>query len=219
MYKLYLANLKHFDPFILPEAALPEYEERLVDLGLDFYHRCYDESIEERYKEQSAGDEAIILNDYSSFSLHDFTPDAFYAPKLALEKFKLKRSFKDFNIAVYKGFGGGEASQSLVKLCEAKEIKFEREFKDNGYRLLHIDEDAALKAAAAIVFDAYDSGADFLLVEDVYSFLAFDNKALQKAMNRSLNDFYILSFAQMYTLAVGLMPKSLANNKLKAVLV
>lgn len=221
MYKIYKTNLKVFDPFYIDKSFLAEATEEVKELGLDYYHRCYDEGVGLRYKELSSQDEKIILSDYSTFSLFDFKIDAFYAPKLALENFECKQSFKDFNIAIYKGFGGAKATKELVAKSEAKEVRFSRSFKDNAYKLLHINEEVSFQAASKIVFDAYDSGADFLVVEDVYSYIMFDNhyKDLQKAMNRSLNDFYILTFSQLFSLASGKIPQSLKLNKTKAILV
>lgn len=221
MYKLYNANLKHFKPFELPSLLLPEHEACTKELGLDYYHKFYDENIEQRYKNMSLKDENILLCEYSSFELFSFNNEACYAPNLALEKLVLKNSFKAFNAAIYQGFHDASTSLKALDLLGAKNVAFNRQFKSNGYELLHIDPETAFANAACIVFDAYDSGADFLVVEDLYSFIMFDThaKELQRYMNRSLNDFYILSLPQLLSLGAGVIPKSLASNKLKAVLV
>lgn len=221
MYKLYESDEEAFKAFELDGLLLASHEKIKKNLKLDFYKALYDKNIKKNYEQMSFKDENIIVNEYSLYKLFSFRSDIFYGPLLCLENFKLKRSFKGFKIAVYKGFSPNKASSLLIKACQGEEISFDRARKSNGYSLLRVNEPVALAAAAAIVFDAYDSGADFMLVEDVYSFYIFDKlaKKLEISMNRKLEGFYILSFAQMLSLASSHIPKSLNTNVLKASLV
>lgn len=222
MYKIYNSKNKAFAPFeCIPSEFLPDSTILTKELALDFYSYSFDPKMIDRLKEQSLADENVVFTELSSFYLHSFKEDIFYAPKLALESFKLVNSFEGFNIAIYDGFLKAEASHTLAKLSKAKLIPFNRSFKDNGFRLLEIDPDVAYQAAARVVFDAFDSGADILVVEDVYSMFMFDSciKQLKRAINRDIEHFCILSFAEFFSLAVNIIPKSLSLHKLKPTLV
>ena len=72
-----------------------------------------------------------------------------------------------------------------------------------------------------IIFDAYDSGADFLLVDNEKAFEFFDGKSSEICafFGRDLVGFYILKIDEFLALAKGEKPASLNNHKLKVTLV
>lgn len=111
-----------------------------------------------------------------------------------------KVDFSKFNIAVYSD----KNLQNLVKVV-ANLVNFELENENIGYDILKFDKKVALNLASEILFSAYDSGADFLLVNDKRAFYMFDalSKELQKVQNRSLNNFYILMADEFLSLLKG----------------
>ena len=129
------------------------------------------------------------------------------------QNFSPKKDFKDFAAAFYSF----DKDINLSEKFALKQIKIESNNKDNGYRFLNINEDLAYKMASTIVLDAYDNGADFLIVEDAYSFHMFDGLSAQllSFSRRDFRDFYILSFSEFLALSLGLIPESLKKHKLK----
>ena len=75
--------------------------------------------------------------------------------------------------------------------------------------------------ASKVLFDAFDSGADFLLVNDERDFEIFDgcSKEIKRFSNRDLPNFYVLKFDEFLALASGEKPASLENHKLKVTLI
>lgn len=137
-----------------------------------------------------------------------------------LQHIEIKNNFSGFNVAVYRGFTIDLFLHFLSK-TKAKLINFESQEFENGIRYLELNEELAYKKAANIVLDAYDSGADFLVVGDSSSFKMFDtfSNELKRVTNRDFSDFYILHIAEFISLANGVIPSSLKNHKLKVTLV
>ncbi|AJC84278.1 hypothetical protein IMC75_05255 [Campylobacter peloridis] len=166
----------------------------------------------------------ILACEYSSYEIIQKIEKVQYAPQIFLENLKtehIKHYFKQFNIGVYQGFCDAKCSLELAKMVDANIIDFERKYKSCGYGFLNLNAKLAFECAAAIVLDAYDSGCDFLIVENFYSFYMFDKcaKELQAVSNRNFEDFYILSFAEFANLALGIIPHTLKKHKLKVSLV
>lgn len=137
-----------------------------------------------------------------------------------LQNLEIKNDFSGFNIAVYCGFDM-ELVFHFISKTKAKIVDFETKEFESGIRFLGSNNELAYKKAAKIVLDAYDSGADFLIVADSLSFKMFDTLSdeLQRVSNREFNDFYILHLAEFLYLANGIVPSSLKNHKLKVTLV
>ncbi|MBZ7990312.1 MULTISPECIES: HdrB C-terminal domain-containing protein [unclassified Campylobacter] len=137
-----------------------------------------------------------------------------------LQNIEIKNDFNGFNVAVYRGFTI-DLFLHFLKKTKAKLINYETQEFENGFRFLDFDKQVAYKKAAKIVLDAYDSGADFLVVGDSLSFKMFDTLSgeLQKVSNRDFSDFYILHMAEFIALANGNIPASLKEHKLKVSLV
>ncbi|EAJ0348444.1 hypothetical protein YZ38_03740 [Campylobacter lari] len=178
---------------------------------LDEYSRMMDEN-------------NILACEYSSYEIMSKIDKIKYAPEFFLKYLKtehIKYFFDKFNIGVYQGFSHANCSLELAKILKANIIDFERKYKSCGYGFLSLNAQLAYKSAAAIILDAYDSGCDFLVVEDFYSFYMFDkcSKELQAISNRNFEDFYILSFAELANLALGIVPYTLKKHKLKVSLV
>ncbi|EJD3115475.1 hypothetical protein M1V02_001488, partial [Campylobacter jejuni] len=130
---------------------------------------------------------------------------------------EIKHNFKDFNIAFY----GFNACDTLKSKLEAKFISYENSTKNNGFTLLNLNPTLSYKMAADIVLDAYDSGADFMVVKEEKDFYLFDTcaKKLIQTRKRDFEDFYILSRFEFLALIQGIQAPSLKNHTLKVSLI
>lgn len=130
---------------------------------------------------------------------------------------EVKYDFKDFNIATY----GFKACEKLKSKLKAKFISYEKENKNNAYTLLNLNPKLSYKIAADILLDAYDSGADFMVVKDERDFFMFDTcaKKLMSESGRDFKDFYILSVFEFLSLIQGVKNPSLQEHQLKVSLI
>lgn len=129
----------------------------------------------------------------------------------------LKCDFSNFNIGCYNF----DLEDSLKSRLKARFINFDKAYKNNAYSLLKLNEELSYKMAADIVLDAYDSGCDFLLLENEEDFYLFDTcaKKLMQSCGCDFNDFYVLNFKEFELLTQNIKPDSLKNHALKVSLV
>ncbi|WP_103619121.1 hypothetical protein [Campylobacter concisus] len=134
--------------------------------------------------------------------------------KNELEKIKSLDKFKEFKIAV-----SDKIPVNLDKF-RANFINLNNKFSC-GFELLKVNEKLAFALASKTIFNAFDSGADFLLASNEAEFYMFDtlSKKLEKFANRSLQDFYILRVSELIELENGKIPASLKEHTLKVNLV
>ena len=127
----------------------------------------------------------------------------------------MKHDFDGFKIAFI-----GEISPQLKKL-EAKFIKPQSASIPCGFDMLGLNDELAYKLASKILFEALDSGADFLLALNEAQFYMFDTLGvkLAKFCGRDLDGFYILRQSELIELANGDTPQSLSEHRLKVGLV
>ncbi|NLK66497.1 MAG: hypothetical protein GX282_03380 [Campylobacteraceae bacterium] len=127
-----------------------------------------------------------------------------------------KKDFSNFNIAVY---ADDKTKQFVSHIASLRNFTLENEFLPTN--LLSYDEETMLNLAGEILFDAFDSGADFLLVNSSQDFNLFDTNAkkIESLFNRKLYDFYILTTTELLELLAGDVPKSLENHNLKVKLI
>ncbi|MCR8677408.1 HdrB C-terminal domain-containing protein [Campylobacter sp. S4:11] len=229
MYKIYTnSNNDLFCHFDIIKNILDKInvENALYEkpLGKNYFIIDYDpKDILDEYS-RMMGEDNILACEYSSYEIMSKIEKIQYAPKVFLDYLKqehIKYFFDQFNIGIYQGFSNASCSLELAKILKANIIDFERKYKSCGYSFLNLNAELAYKNAAAIMLDAYDSGCDFLVVEDFYSFYMFDkcSKELQTISNRNFEDFYILSFAELANLALGIVPYTLKKHKLKVSLI
>lgn len=121
--------------------------------------------------------------------------------------------FSNFTVAVYND----KEAECLVKKLGAKVADLVYEDLDYCPAGFKEDEKTVLELAGRIVFEAYDSGADFLLVNSDEDFEMFDGKssALMCHKNRDLENFYILKMSEFLALAENKNKEDL-KAKLKA---
>ncbi|EAL8416809.1 HdrB C-terminal domain-containing protein [Campylobacter coli] len=130
---------------------------------------------------------------------------------------EIKYDFNDFNIACY-GFKIKDDIKSKIK---AHFISYENSDKNNGFSLLQLNPELSYKMAASILLDAYDSGADFMVVNQAKDFYMFDtcSKKLMQSSGREFKDFYVLSYFEFLSLIQGIKNPSLQNHDLKVSLI
>ncbi|EOC3119128.1 DUF5644 domain-containing protein [Campylobacter coli] len=130
---------------------------------------------------------------------------------------EVKYDFNDFNIACY-GFKIKDDIKSKIK---AHFISYENSNKNNGFSLLQLNPELSYKMAANIILDAYDSGADFMVVNQAKDFYMFDtcSKKLMQSSGREFKDFYVLSYFEFLSLIQGIKNPSLQNHDLKVSLI
>ena len=137
--------------------------------------------------------------------------------RIGLEKVKsaCKHPFTDFKVAFYSGSFACEDldevetyAQDTLDAIGAQQIGFTRATYADGFDIVDTHPDIAFQKAGNIVLDAFDSGADILVVDNRESHFMFDqNKlALEKAVGRDIR-IPVLNFAQMVALAVGITDK------------
>ena len=90
-----------------------------------------------------------------------------------------------------------------------------------GFELLKVNEKLAFAFASKTIFNAFDSGADFLLASNEAEFHIFDTlaKKLEKSANRSLQDFYVLRVSELMALENGEIPRGLKEHVLKVAII
>ena len=129
----------------------------------------------------------------------------------------LKHRFDGFKVAVWDD----EAARNLAQKLGSDIVDFERQNAMLGREIYAQEKSCALRMAGEILFDAFDSGADFLLVNSKNALSFIDGKAgeICALFNRELLNFYLLSTDEFIALARGEKPSSLANHKLKVRLI
>jgi succinate dehydrogenase / fumarate reductase cytochrome b subunit len=146
-------------------------------------------------------------------------------------KSALKHPFSDFQAAIYKGVNALELERltdtsATCKLLDLVGIKLVKTFtcKDNdGYELQDANRQIANRLAGTILLDAFDSAADFLVLNDVRTFSFFDSKQkeIAKEMGRDIN-LPLLTPLQVILLAMGIHEQQklgLDTHKVKVTLI
>ncbi len=141
--------------------------------------------------------------DFKSFEKHT-----------AKEPTRVKHDFSGFNIGFY-----GFKNEALRVKLRAKTMDFQS--PSSGFELLNLDAALAYKIAASVVLEAYDSGCDFLVVDEPKDFYMFDtcSKNLMKESGRDFEDFYILNSSELVALMQGEESASLSSHKLRVTLI
>jgi succinate dehydrogenase / fumarate reductase cytochrome b subunit len=127
-----------------------------------------------------------------------------------------KQMFEGFKAAVYTGpylDFNSNANNDLNRLFDAiklSRVYFDRELCPHGYDIHSYAPKIAEKMAGAILSDAFDSGADFIITNDIRTFYMFDTcrKKIEKEIGRQI-PLYILTMPQVVLLALGEKDKKL----------
>ncbi|MDQ7047000.1 MAG: hypothetical protein Q9M39_05055 [Sulfurovum sp.] len=89
------------------------------------------------------------------------------APTPIVRKRIIIENLREKQVAHYAGLASHDEMHALIAKMGMKEIHFSRAHKLSGLAILDDNKDLALKKAGATLLDAYDSGAEVLVVEDV----------------------------------------------------
>jgi len=100
----------------------------------------------------------------------------------------VKHSFKEFNIAYYKGPASCEKTQTLIDTLEAKTLLLPSMNNDLAMNTFHKNPSFSYRLAAEVMLDAFDNSADFIVVDNLQTFylLDFNRKELEKVSGREI---------------------------------
>jgi heterodisulfide reductase subunit B len=130
-------------------------------------------------------------------------------------KDEIKYPFDDFSVAFYAGSFDCDAlvevnkeAQNLLSALGAKVVNFASSDDADGFDIAPYNENIAFKKAGNIVLDAFDSGADIVVVDNKESHFMMDQsvKKCEKATGRDIR-ISILNISQMVALAIGITDK------------
>lgn len=210
--------------FYLASKMIEKYPEKKIEIlktladkekGIFYHLESKNEILETTIK--NLQNEILNLGLFDKNILHFDLPKTNAFDNEIKELKEIKHNFKDFNIAFY----GFNACDTLKSKLKAKFISYENSTKNNGFSLLNLNPTLSYKMAADIVLDAYDSGADFMVVKEEKDFYLFDTcaKKLMQTSGREFEDFYILSHFEFLALIEGIQAPSLKNHTLKVSLI
>ncbi|EHQ4926402.1 DUF5644 domain-containing protein, partial [Campylobacter jejuni] len=210
--------------FYLASKMIEKYPEKKIEIlktladkekGIFYHLESKNEILETTIK--NLQNEILNLELFDKNILHFDLPKTNAFDNEIKELKEIKHNFKDFNIAFY----GFNACDTLKSKLKAKFISYENSTKNNGFTLLNLNPTLSYKMAADIVLDAYDSGADFMVVKKEKDFYLFDTcaKKLMQTSGREFEDFYVLSRFEFLALIEGIQAPSLKNHTLKVSLI
>lgn len=136
-------------------------------------------------------------------------------------KDNVKKRFDNLSACFYMGsdmekdFYKSEKINELFGAIKLKRVKTDCDFFPSGYDIFESNDKIAKKIAAKVLFEAFDNGADFLIVNDIRTFTFFDSfqKKIAKAYGRDVN-LPILTLPQTILLSLGVTDtKILGLNK------
>ena len=92
----------------------------------------------------------------------------------------------------------------MLNTLEIKQLNLSSRNNDLALNTFNENKNFTYKLAAEIILDAYDQGADFLLVDTIEHFYLFDNNIsfLEKISNRDIV-LPVLYINELYSLAQG----------------
>lgn len=208
IFKSLIKNLNQ-EPFLSSFALLDKLkiQTNLIDskndIGFDdrkFNPKFYDEIFTKALNENI---EVLALEDSSYEGLcfvlkkYKLNSKIYHINEILYQNYKnlsIDKSFKNFNICLYGNFFTN-LTQEILTSFDANIIQ--APYENCGYFLKHINPEIAYKMASDILFNAYDSGCDFMIVSDIRAFdMLKAYKELRKANGRDIDlEVYTLSEA------------------------
>lgn len=133
----------------------------------------------------------------------------FNAPKsLNFGEFKnskeIKYDFNEFNLAYYKGSKSCNETLNLLDSLKATKLKLKTLDEDIAKDTFHINPNFTYKIASKIMLDAFDNGADLIIVDNEQDFFLFDSnrKDLEKVAGREIT-LPVIHKNELEKLAIG----------------
>ncbi|WP_419765285.1 MAG: DUF5644 domain-containing protein [Arcobacter sp.] len=116
---------------------------------------------------------------------------------------EIKHSFEDFNLAYLKSEDSQEKS-NLISSLKAKVLNLQTLNQDLAKDTFHINPELTYKITSNLMLDAYDSGADFIVVDNDQDFYLLDSnrKNMQRVIGREIN-IPVLHINELENLAIG----------------
>ena len=113
-------------------------------------------------------------------------------PKRAVETIE---NVEEKQVAHYYGPASHEAMHKLISELGMKGIHFPRANKLSGLSIFEDNKDLALKKAGTIILNAFDAGAEVLVVEDVDALDLFKNNfsAIERIVGRQIIGLELIS--------------------------
>lgn len=181
----------------------PENEKAIIKKILDYdcsvdYHTNlsnrilnFDSSVEEKIEKliQKCGISTKELSTNKKINFGEFKNSD-----------SIKHNFKDFVIAYYEGTKSCNETATLLEKLDAKKLKLNSLKQDLGKK----NEKFTYKIASKIMLDAFDSGADLLIVDNDEDFYLLDanRKNLYNACGREIT-IPVLHKNELEKLAIG----------------
>ncbi len=178
-------------------------EENSIEFHTSLENRIYnfDKSIEEKIRQIKESLSLIKEIKEQNFCLDKNSNVKFFDYDKTL---LIKHDFNDFNLAYYYGNKIDEETNNLLnKLC-AKKITLENKDVDLNLETFHLNPNLTIRIAASIMLEAFDGGADLLIVDNEEVFKLFDSnrESLSKVVGREVI-IPVLHKSELFNLAQG----------------
>jgi len=121
-----------------------------------------------------------------------------------LNSTEVKYDFKEFNLAYYKGSKACSQTINLLNNLEANILNLQTLNEDIAKDTFHINPSLTYKISSKIMLDAFDNGADLLVVDNEQDFFIFDTerKNLEKVSGREIT-IPVIHKNELEKLAIG----------------
>lgn len=116
---------------------------------------------------------------------------------------EIKHSFEDFNLAYLKSEDSQEKS-NLISNLKAKVLNLQTLNQDLAKDTFHINPELTYKITSNLMLDAYDNGADFIVVDNDQDFYLLDSnrKNMEKIIGREIC-IPVIHINELENLAIG----------------
>lgn len=104
------------------------------------------------------------------------------------ENYTIKHNFEDFNLVYFKGIEEDSQTAELLNKLSAKIINTPSVNTDLALESFHLNPEFTMKLASTVMLDAFDNGADLLIVdcEDLFYLFDSNRKAMEKISGREI---------------------------------
>lgn len=169
-------------------------------------------SLENRVYNYDLRNEDKINSLKTKIKMHKVTPGLNYRVnntfiinfgELAKEE-EIKHDFNGFNIAYYEGNTSCKKVESLLNKLDAKILNLNSMRNDLAMNTFNVNQNFTYKLASAMILDAFDNNADFLVVDNDNAFylLDYNRKELEKVSGREIT-LPIIHVNELQKLAIG----------------
>lgn len=145
-------------------------------------------------------------NEY--FNLNVNIINAYELIKDRMFDFTFSNSLKEYNCYLFDTFCIDAQIKSKLSVLNSLSLHVKTsKFHNDGFSFLDFDKEFAYKMAGDVLLDAFDSGCDFVVVNDIRSFHMFDTmqNRLSSAVGREFgkSGIAILTLSELLLIALG----------------